>query len=129
VRRHRPNGRPAILRYERTPGNRSVLTSFRPLSHPLATFGPVIEEVLSVPDLIRSFLESEEADTFEGEDAARLVGVFAETERLVVAAKLRYARRVEKSNFHKADGHKKAERSCRPSPANRWVRVQRSSLS
>jgi hypothetical protein len=108
VRRHRPNGRPAILRYEQPPGNRSRFRSFRRLSHPLDTFGSVIEEVLAVPDLIRSFLESEEADTFEGEGAARLVGIFAETERLAVAAKLRYARRVEKSNFHKADGHKKA---------------------
>jgi hypothetical protein len=68
----------------------------------------VLEELESHRDGIMRLLESEEPECFTGEDAALVVGVCAEIERLATAGKLRYARRVEESNLHKRDGHKRA---------------------
>jgi Domain of unknown function (DUF222) len=57
-------------------------------------------------DLVKRFLESNEPDAFPGEAAVQVVSVFAEIERLGVAGKLRFAKRVEDTNRHTLDGHK-----------------------
>jgi hypothetical protein len=68
----------------------------------------VISKLRSARDLLKEFLESSDPATFRGEDAAEVVGLFAEIQRLGVSGQLRFARRVEDSNIHKEAGHKGA---------------------
>jgi hypothetical protein len=58
--------------------------------------------------LIQDGVSEFDADLLTGEGAADLVGVLAEGERLLVAAKALCARRVEQTNVHKRHGHSDA---------------------
>jgi hypothetical protein len=61
-----------------------------------------------VADDLRSALSSLEPERLSGEDAARLLEVFAEIEKLATGGKLLTARRVESSNIWRRQGHRSA---------------------
>jgi hypothetical protein len=58
--------------------------------------------------LIEEALSDFESGVLTGDDAAKVVRMLAQTERIVVAAKSLAARRVEETNLHKRHGHKDA---------------------
>jgi len=64
--------------------------------------------VLAAVHLLRRALSSLEPRTFRADDAARLLKLFAEAERLAAAGKALMARRVEETNLWKRDGHRSA---------------------
>jgi len=64
--------------------------------------------VSSAVDGLREAMASLEPRTFRGDDAARLLKLFAEAERLAAAGKTLMARRVEETNLWQRDGHRSA---------------------
>ncbi|MEN3313930.1 MAG: hypothetical protein V7605_164 [Acidimicrobiaceae bacterium] len=64
--------------------------------------------VLAAVRLLRRGLASLEPRTFRSDDAARLLKLFAEAERLAAAGKALMARRVEETNLWRRDGHRSA---------------------
>jgi hypothetical protein len=64
--------------------------------------------VLAAVKLLRREVASLEPRTFRSDDAARLLKLFAEAERLAAAGKALMARRVEETNLWRRDGHRSA---------------------
>ncbi|MGI9032460.1 MAG: DUF222 domain-containing protein [Acidimicrobiales bacterium] len=64
--------------------------------------------VTAAGNLLRRALGALEPRTFGGDDAARLLRLFAEAERLAGAGKALMARRVEETNTWRRDGHRSA---------------------
>ncbi|MEN3315063.1 MAG: hypothetical protein V7605_1297, partial [Acidimicrobiaceae bacterium] len=64
--------------------------------------------VMAAVKLLRRAVASLEPRTFRGDDAARLLKLFAEAERLAAAGKALMARRVEETNQWRGGGHRSA---------------------
>ncbi len=64
--------------------------------------------VLAADKLLRKALDELEPCCFDGDDAARLLKLFAEAERLAAAGKAMMARRVEETNRWRRDGARSA---------------------
>ncbi len=64
--------------------------------------------VLAADNLLRKALDELEPRCFDGDDAARLLKLFAEAERLATAGKAMMARRVEETNRWRRDGARSA---------------------
>jgi len=65
-------------------------------------------KVAKAVDSLREAVATLEPRTFRGDDAAQLLKLFAEAERLVAAGKAMMARRVEETNVWQRDGHRSA---------------------
>jgi Domain of unknown function (DUF222) len=68
----------------------------------------VPRDICVLRDEILEYLASFEPGTYTGKDAAKLVGIFSEIERAGAAGKLLSARRVEETQVHEREGHKRA---------------------
>jgi hypothetical protein len=68
----------------------------------------LLDRLTRVTDQLRSSVTELEPERLTGSDAARLLAVFAEIERLASAGKLLSARRVESSNVWRRSGHRSA---------------------
>ena len=75
-----------------------------------------MEEVLSTAqdlfaarDLVKGFLSSFEPVCYSGEDAKQLVDVMSETHRLLASGIMRATLRVEQTQLHEREGHKRAD--------------------
>jgi len=66
------------------------------------------DRLQQVTEILRSALASFEPERFSGPDAARLLEMFAEIEKLASGGKLLSARRVESSNVWRRKGHRSA---------------------
>jgi hypothetical protein len=66
------------------------------------------DRLLQVSEILRSALADFEPERLSGPDAARLLEIFAEIEKLASGGKLLSARRVESSNVWRRTGHRSA---------------------
>ena len=66
------------------------------------------DRLLQVTEILRSALADFEPERLSGPDAARLLEIFAEIEKLASGGKLLSARRVESSNVWRHTGHRSA---------------------
>jgi hypothetical protein len=68
----------------------------------------VVTSISSLRNDLRDFVGGFEPSAYTGGDAARLVGIFSEIERMANAGKLLAARRVEETRAHEREGHRRA---------------------
>ena len=68
----------------------------------------MFEQATAVVSSLRGLVGELEPRCLRGEDAARLLGVFAEAERLAGVGKVLLARRVEETSEHRRRGHRSA---------------------
>lgn len=75
---------------------------------PSVYFEHMFDQATSVVTQLRELVRGLEPRCLRGEDAARLLSLFAEAERLAGVGKALCARRVEETSLHKREGHRSA---------------------
>src|SRR5664280_885282 len=104
-----PRGSPGPSSAVILPGRSSGDPAPHSADTPTWDHGPMLSDrLLQVTEILRSALADFEPERLSGPDAARLLEIFAEIEKLASGGKLLSARRVESSNVWRHTGHRSA---------------------